>query len=219
MNWFSKTQPPGLPNENFWEFIPWTFWRSVLVLVLVTRCCPRMPRRCAPHCPFLSPTTGTAGRAIGDARLGRGGWARTRAAVGFSETHSLRARIYLRGSSPPVLTPCVLCTEQCCCSSARGRLGGAVAVGMGNMLGPGEIGRRCMLLYRGGAIRGLAEVQCGKRRGPKCGERAPAMHLHNREQYFEEEAGYCQADCSIMPGTRKLHGPAPHWALALRSAM
>ena len=35
------------------------------------------------------------------------------------------------------------------------------------------------------------------------------------QQYLEEEAGHGQADCSIMPGTRKLHGPASHWALAL----
>jgi len=32
------------------------------------------------------------------------------------------------------------------------------------------------------------------------------------QQYLEEEAGYGQADCSIMPGTHKLHGPASHWA-------
>ena len=30
--------------------------------------------------------------------------------------------------------------------------------------------------------------------------------------YLEEEAGYGQADCSIMQVTRKLHGPASHWA-------
>jgi hypothetical protein len=28
------------------------------------------------------------------------------------------------------------------------------------------------------------------------------------QQYLEEEAGYGQADCRIMPGTRELHGPA-----------
>ena len=41
------------------------------------------------------------------------------------------------------------------------------------------------------------------------------------QQYLEEEEGYGQADCSIMPGTRELHGPASHWPLpgtALRSA-
>jgi hypothetical protein len=73
----------------------------------------------------------------------------------------------------------VSCTEQRCCSSARGRLGGAVAVGMGNTLGPGETGRRCMFISRGGAIRGLTGVPCGKRRGPRCGVCAPAMHRHN----------------------------------------
>jgi hypothetical protein len=34
------------------------------------------------------------------------------------------------------------------------------------------------------------------------------------QQYLQEEAGYGQADCSIMPGTCKLHGPASHCALA-----
>ena len=49
---------------------------------------------------------------------------------------------------------------------ARGRLGGAIAVVMGNMLGSGETGRRCMFISRGGATRGLTGVQCGKRRMP-----------------------------------------------------
>jgi hypothetical protein len=31
------------------------------------------------------------------------------------------------------------------------------------------------------------------------------------QQYLEEETGYGQADCSIIPGTRELHGPASHW--------
>jgi hypothetical protein len=35
------------------------------------------------------------------------------------------------------------------------------------------------------------------------------------QQYLEEEVGYGQLDCSIMPGTRKLHCPASHRALAL----
>jgi hypothetical protein len=34
------------------------------------------------------------------------------------------------------------------------------------------------------------------------------------QQYLEEAAGYDQADCSIMQGTCKLHGPASHCALA-----
>jgi hypothetical protein len=41
------------------------------------------------------------------------------------------------------------------------------------------------------------------------------------QQYLEEAAGYGQADCRIIPGTRELHGPASHWPLpdaALRSA-
>ena len=33
------------------------------------------------------------------------------------------------------------------------------------------------------------------------------------QQYLEEEAGYGQADCSIIPGTRELHGLANHGAL------
>ena len=60
-----------------------------------------------------------------------------------------------------------------------GRLGAAVAVGMGNTLGPGETCRRCMLISRGGATRGLTGVQRGKRRGPRCGVRAPAMQRHS----------------------------------------
>ena len=38
---------------------------------------------------------------------------------------------------------------------------------------------------------------------------APAMHRH-----ISRKTGY-EADCSIMSGTRKLHGPASRWALAL----
>ena len=34
------------------------------------------------------------------------------------------------------------------------------------------------------------------------------------QQYLEEETGCGQADCSIMPGACKLHGPAAHCALA-----
>ena len=34
------------------------------------------------------------------------------------------------------------------------------------------------------------------------------------QQDLEEETGCGQADCSIMPGTCKLHGPASHCALA-----
>ena len=34
------------------------------------------------------------------------------------------------------------------------------------------------------------------------------------QQYLEEETGCGQADCSIMPGVCKLHGPAAHCALA-----
>jgi hypothetical protein len=47
-------------------------------------------------------------------------------------------------------------------------------VGMGNTLGPGETGRRCMVISRGASTRGLTGVQCGKRRGPQCGVCAPA---------------------------------------------
>ena len=64
-------------------------------------------------------------------------------------------------------------------SRARGRLGGAVAVGMGDTLGPGETGRRCMFISQGGATRGLTRVQCGKQRGRRGGVCAPAMHRHN----------------------------------------
>ena len=41
------------------------------------------------------------------------------------------------------------------------RLGGAVAVGMGNTLGPGETGRRCMVISRGASTRGLTLCDSG----------------------------------------------------------
>ena len=41
-----------------------------------------------------------------------------------------------------------------------GRLGCAVAVGMGNMFGSGETGRKCMFISPGVATRGLTGVQC-----------------------------------------------------------
>jgi hypothetical protein len=72
-----------------------------------------------------------------------------------------------------------------------------------------------MFISRGDAIRGLTGVQCGKRRGPRCGGGAHTPHRAfdaSSQQYLKEEAGYGQADCSIMQVTRKLHGPASHWA-------
>ena len=44
-----------------------------------------------------------------------------------------------------------------------GRLGCAVAVGIGNTLGSGETGRKCMFISPGVATRGLTGVQCGIR--------------------------------------------------------
>ena len=112
-----------------------------------------------------------------------------------------------------------------------GRLWGArsLAVGISNTLWFGETSRVCMFISRGGAIRGLTGVQCGKRRGPRCGvcvyycstyykgasvSPCDALSLQS-QQYLEEEAGYGQADCSIIPGTRELHGPESHRSLAL----
>jgi len=60
-----------------------------------------------------------------------------------------------------------------------------VAVGMGNKFGSGETGRRCFHL---------------------AGMRVTTIS--------QEETGCGQADCSIMQGTCKLHGPASHYALA-----
>jgi hypothetical protein len=59
-----------------------------------------------------------------------------------------------------------------------------------------------------------------QRRDPRCGVCAPAMHGHNKISR-KRQAMAKRAECSIMPGTRELHGPASHWPLpgaALRSA-
>jgi hypothetical protein len=61
----------------------------------------------------------------------------------------------------------------------RGRLGAAVSVGMGNTIGPGGTGSRCMFISLGGETLGLTGVQCGKRRGPQCCVCMPVMHSHN----------------------------------------
>ena len=109
-------------------------------------------------------------------------------------------------SSSPVLTICVLCTEQHCSTNVRGRLGGSVAVG--NTFQPGETGRRCMFISRGGATRGLAGVQYGKRRGPQCGVCVPTMHRHNnisrkKQAMAKLTAENCQAQRSArMPCVR-----------------
>ena len=58
-------------------------------------------------------------------------------------------------------------------------------MGMGNKFGSGETGRRCFHL---------------------AGMRVTTIS--------QEETGCGQADCSIMQGTCKLHGPASHYALA-----
>ncbi len=75
-----------------------------------------------------------------------------------------------------------LCAMHCAMHHCCGRLGGAVAVGMGNTLGPGETGRRCMVISLGVSTRGLTGVQCGKRRGPQRG----VCHLQqqNLEGFF-----------------------------------
>ncbi len=93
------------------------------------------------------------------------------------------------------------CTEQL--QQGCGRLGGAVAVGMGNTFGPGETGRRCFHL--------AGRSNSWHRRRPQKGFWAPVMRVTTISQ---EETGCGQADCSIMQGTCKLHGPASHCALA-----
>ncbi len=67
-----------------------------------------------------------------------------------------------------------LCVMHCVMHHCCGRLGVAVAVGMGNTLGPGETGRRCMVISRGASTRDLTGPECGKRRGPQRGVCAPA---------------------------------------------
>ncbi len=63
-------------------------------------------------------------------------------------------------------------------------------------------------------------AMCQEERTTMCCVRAWRAHAAT-ELYLEEGAGYGQAYCRIMPGTRELHGPASHWPLpgaALRSA-
>ena len=106
---------------------------------------------------------GTAGRAIGDARAW--GPAHVQQCGVWRPKHHPRGFICgQRASGVDALCAmyCAMLHHHC-----GGRLGGAVAVGMGNTLGPGETGRRCMVISRGASTRGLTGVQCGKRRGPQ----------------------------------------------------
>ena len=112
-------------------------------------------------CPCPSPTAVIAGRAIGDAGSGVG--ASTRAGVVCLEAHAQFAQIYLRTLALPVLTLFVLLYTASLLAVMHpscGRLGCAVAVGMGNMFGSGETGRKCMFISPGVATRGLTGVQC-----------------------------------------------------------
>ena len=68
-----------------------------------------------------------------------------------------------------------------------------------------------MFTSRGGAIRGL--TKCNVPRGEDHNVLCARLRAHAAtELYLEEGAGYGQAYCRIMPGTRELHGPASHWA-------
>ena len=93
-------------------------------------------------------------------------------------------------------------------SAAAGlwQIRGAVAVGMGNTFGPGETGRRCFHL--------AGRSNSWHHRRPQKGFGAPVMRVTTISQ---EETDCGQADCSIMPSTCKLHGPASHCALAFLS--
>jgi hypothetical protein len=95
------------------------------------------------------------------------------------------------------------------------RLGGAVAVGMGNTLGPGETGRRCMVISRGASTRGLTGVQCGKRRGPQRGVCAPAT-TKSRGVFLQSDclAIACFLICSPLGHSLLLHFSAVRLATA-----
>ena len=91
-----------------------------------------------------------------------------------------------------------------------GRLGCAVAVGMGNTLGSGETGRKCMFISQGVATRGLTPgVQCGIRNDHNvvCARMRCNVTTISRGRNRLWPS-------SIMPGACKLHGPAAHCALA-----
>ena len=83
----------------------------------------------------------------------------------------------------------------------HGRLGGAVAVCMGNTIGPGETGRRCMVISRGASRLNLLPHRSAmwQRRGLQCNvttkSRGRSRLWPNRLQK-NEEAGYGQTDCS-----------------------
>jgi len=124
---------------------------------------------------MFSSAAGTAGRVIGDTSSGVR--ARTKQWCAWRPTH--RPRGFICGQhcssvdAPCAVHPATMQHQRC------GRLGAYVAVGMGNTFGPGETCRRCMLISRGGATRGLTGVQCVKRRGPRYGVCAPVMHRHS----------------------------------------
>jgi hypothetical protein len=67
----------------------------------------------------------------------------------------------------------------------------------------------------------VASLECNVARGEDPVELCARLRTHAAtHQYLEEEARYGQADCRIVPGTRRLHGPAshrPHSIAAMRS--
>jgi hypothetical protein len=106
-----------------------------------------------------------------------------------------------------------------------GRLGCAVAVGMGNTLGSGETGRKCMFISPGVATRGLTGVQCGIRNDHNvvCARMRCSVTTISRGRNRLWPSGlqyrssfYCsyRNKTYLMPGACKLHGPASHCALA-----
>ena len=83
----------------------------------------------------------------------------------------------------------------------HGRLGGAVAVRMGNTTGPGETGRRCMVISRGASRLNLLPHRSAmwQRRGLQCNVTTKSRGRSRLWPYGlqeNEEAGYGQADCS-----------------------
>jgi len=82
----------------------------------------------------------------------------------------------------------------------HGRLGGPVAVCMGNTIGPGETGRRCMVISRGASRLNLLPHRSAmwQRRGLQCNVTTKSRgrsRLWPNGLQKNEEAGYGQADC------------------------
>jgi len=90
-------------------------------------------------------------------------------------------------------------------SAAAGlwQIRGRRSSGYGQHVWARETGRRCFHL--------AGRSNSWHHRRPQKGFWAPVMRVTTISQ---EETGCGQADCSIMPGTCKLHGPASHCALA-----